>query len=78
MVGCSVAFYDGKKMKIVEGEVEGVIAERLMGKSPFGFDPIFVPKGFKKSYAQMTEDEKGKISHRGKAWEKMRKYLEGI
>lgn len=49
VVGCSVAFYDGKKMKIAEGEVEGMITERLMGKNGFGFDPIFMPKGSKKN-----------------------------
>ncbi len=75
---CSAAFYDGKRMKLVTGEVEGRISERVLGKSGFGWDPIFIPKGFKKSFAQLTEAEKNKISHRRKAWERMRKYLESI
>ena len=74
-VTCSVAFYDGKKIKIVNVEEEGIITDKPMGKAGFGFDSIFIPKGQKKTYAQMTSEEKDKISHRKLALEKMRKYL---
>ena len=56
-----------KRMKFFEGRVEGHIIENRRGENGFGFDPIFVPQGFKKTFAEMTAEEKAKISHRGKA-----------
>lgn len=68
---------DGQKEKIMifESSVKGRMVEPL-GESDFGFDPIFLPDGHDKTYAQMTEDEKNSISHRRLALEKLRQYLE--
>lgn len=71
----AIAYYDGKRMKIVSARVLGTVPEKPRGKFGFGWDPIFVPKGFKKTYSQMTTQEKSKISMRKLALEKLRKYL---
>ena len=53
--------------KVAEGKVEGDIAESPRGTGGFGYDPLFIPHGLKKTYAEMTMDEKNKISHRAMA-----------
>jgi XTP/dITP diphosphohydrolase len=49
------------------GRVEGMITETASGGSGFGYDPIFVPEGYEKSFAQMSLSDKNKISHRSRA-----------
>jgi len=61
-----IAYWDGE-LHIFEGRVDGVITEEPRGTGGFGFDPIFRPSGFDKTFAEMTTDEKNKISHRGRA-----------
>ena len=65
---------DGKEY-FFEGRVNGTIATEIMGDNGFGYDPIFIPDGFSKSFAQMTAEEKNAISHRGKAVEKLNDFL---
>ena len=59
-----------KGIRVFEGVVEGEIAEEGRGNKGFGFDPIFIPKGYNKTFAEMGVEEKSKISHRGKAFRK--------
>jgi len=61
--------------KQFEGIVEGEILREKHGNSGFGYDPIFQPAGFNLSFAEMSLDEKNKISHRGRAVEKLVHYL---
>ncbi len=61
--------------KQFEGIVEGKILEEKRGNSGFGYDPIFQPAGFDQTFAEMKLDDKNKISHRGRAVEKLVKYL---
>lgn len=61
-----------------EGRVNGTIATEIMGNNGFGYDPIFIPDGFSKSFAQMTPEEKNAISHRGKAIEKLNDFLTNL
>ena len=61
-----------------DGIVKGEITEEKRGDSGFGYDPIFIPEGFSKSFAQMTNDEKNCISHRFRATEKLNDYLKRI
>jgi len=68
----------GRDIRIVEGVMEGEIALKAKGKNGFGYDPIFIPQGFTKTNAQLTIEEKNKISHRGKALKKTRKILKEI
>tara|TARA_B100001939_G_scaffold318477_1_gene305920 strand:- start:274 stop:861 length:588 start_codon:yes stop_codon:yes gene_type:complete len=58
-----------------EGKVYGSISSKRMGKQGFGYDPIFIPNGFNKTFSQMSMDEKNKISHRAIAVEKLSKFL---
>ena len=69
-----LAHPDGK-FKSFEGRVDGNIATQKMGTSGFGYDPIFIPTGFNISFAEFTEEEKNKISHRGRALQKFINYL---
>ena len=56
--------------QVVEGRVEGGIAEVPKGLNGFGYDPLFVPHGSTKTYAEMTIEEKNKVSHRAAAMAK--------
>jgi len=60
---------DGKA-KTVDGRCEGVIAREERGRQGFGYDPLFVPDGFSKTFAEMDADSKNAISHRGRALKK--------
>ena len=71
----AIAYFDGKLLKIFKGTVEGTIAEAPKGQSGFGFDVVFIPKGYNKTYAQMSQEEKNEISHRSIALKKLKKYL---
>jgi XTP/dITP diphosphohydrolase len=64
-----------KKIKQFEGIVKGKILTHRQGTGGFGYDPIFQPTGQDVSFAQMTGAQKNLISHRGKAMEKLVKYL---
>lgn len=61
--------------KQFEGIVEGEIIRKKKGDSGFGYDPIFRPKGFNTTFAEMDLIEKNKISHRGRAVQKLVEYL---
>ena len=64
---CVMAIYDYKndKLKICEGLSYGKILKELKGEGGFGYDPIFYDEKFKMTYAEMTQAQKNKISHRG-------------
>ncbi len=66
---------DGKEYTF-EGIARGTIAHQKMGDKGFGYDPIFIPEGYTTSFAQMSAEEKNKISHRGKAVRKLVEFLE--
>jgi len=63
------------KEDLFEGVVNGEILFSKKGGSGFGYDPIFQPDGFEKSFAEMGMDEKNKISHRGRAVQKLVNFL---
>lgn len=65
---------DGKE-QYFEGRCEGCILTERYGKGGFGYDPIFMPNGYGESFAELSMEEKNKISHRGKATAKLIKYL---
>ena len=58
----------GEREQIFEGRCEGVLAREPAGGAGFGYDPLFIPAGYDRTYAQLTETEKSQISHRGRAW----------
>ena len=63
---------------LFEGKVEGYISKDKQGNEGFGYDPIFIPENDKRSFAQMSMQEKGDISHRGRAVRKLVAYLNTI
>lgn len=60
---------------LFEGVCEGHIMEQQLGKGGFGYDPVFIPAGANKSFAEMTMDEKNQYSHRQKAVTKLALFL---
>ena len=58
-----------------QGVVSGKISSEPRGKYGFHYDPIFIPEGSKKTFGEMTVEEKNKISHRARAIEKLKKFL---
>lgn len=60
----------GKVIKVVSGRVDGKIAEQSSGVSGFGYDPVFIPRNFEKTFALMSSKEKDRISHRAVALNK--------
>ena len=65
---CVIAIYqNGRRVQTVRGECPGKIAFEERGKSGFGYDPVFIPQGNSKTFAQMGPSAKARVSHRGKA-----------
>ena len=67
-----------KEVFYFEGICKGTIAETMHGAEGFGYDPIFIPEGSSKSFAEMTMEEKNKFSHRQKAVTKLFTFLHSI
>ena len=68
---CVLALADPNgKTQFFEGRVNGKIARQKSGKGGFGYDPIFIPEGYDKSFAELGAEEKNRISHRGQALQK--------
>ena len=66
---------DGREY-LFEGRVDGRFAESEVGCGGFGYDPLFVPEGFDKTFAEMGADEKNAISHRGRAVRRLVEFLQ--
>ena len=77
---CVVALADSKYSvaNVESGICEGLIIDKPRGGNGFGYDPIFVPKGFDKTFAELPEDIKNVISHRARALHSMRTFLERV
>lgn len=65
---------DGREY-LFEGKIYGSITDEKRGNNGFGYDPIFVPDGYSKTFAEMTKEEKAAISHRGIALKKLIEFL---
>ena len=63
---------------LFEGIVEGRIIDRETGHEGFGFDPLFIPDGYDRTFAQMTTGEKNEVSHRARAVRKLAAYLHSV
>ena len=70
-----LAFIAEGTEETVEGICKGTITEEPLGKNGFGYDPVFLPVGALRTFAEMDPDEKNRISHRGKALELIRPLL---
>lgn len=70
-----IALIIDNKEYLFEGIAEGEITKELHGEKGFGYDPVFKPKGYQKTFAQMSMEEKNRISHRGIAFNKLKAFL---
>lgn len=75
IVKSAIGYHDGSKIHVFIGEVRGKIASEERGAQGWGFDPIIIPNGQTQTYAQMGLLGKNKLSHRKKALDKLRKFL---
>ena len=73
-----IAYTDGSDTKLFMGRIDGMISLREKGEKGFGFDPIFIPEGEKRTFAVMSLQEKNLYSHRGKAFKQFIIYLEKV
>ena len=72
---CSVAIaYQKKLVGVTEGKCEGTIALSPRGNGGFGYDPIFIPKGYQQTFGELGQEVKQKISHRAEAIGKIKGY----
>lgn len=65
----------GEQQHFFEGICEGQITREMQGNEGFGYDPVFKPNESERTFAQMSMEEKGRISHRGQATEKLISFL---
>jgi XTP/dITP diphosphohydrolase len=74
-VCCLAMAYPDGRTKTFFGYSRGRIGTEPRGKKGFGYDPVFLPEGFDRTFAEMTAEEKDTLSHRGKAIEKLAEFL---
>ncbi len=77
-VCCAALAGPGIAPFVAKGVVEGHISVEPFGKNGFGYDPIFVPEGFEETYAEMSADQKNKMSHRARAFDLMKVHLASL
>jgi XTP/dITP diphosphohydrolase len=73
-----ITLHINEKILYFEGIVNGRILQSPIGKNGFGYDPLFVPDGFNETFAQLSSESKNKISHRGRAVQKLVSFLEQL
>ena len=74
----AIALTLNNEKHLFEGEINGYISDVKQGNEGFGYDPIFIPENDIRSFAQMSMQEKGAISHRGRAVKKLVAYLKNL
>ncbi len=75
---CCVAYWDGEAGHVFNGECRGEVLVEPRGEQRFGWDAWFKPLGSGKTFAEMTDEEKDAISHRGDAYRKLAQYLDSL
>ncbi len=73
-----IALILGSEKYFFEGVAEGKIIDEKRGKGGFGYDPVFIPDGYKQTFAEMSFEQKNRISHRAKAINKLIDFLTDI
>ncbi len=73
---CVIAIaYPNGRVKTVKGVCKGKIILEMKGNKGFGYDPVFVPQGYKKTFSEMSSRTKNRLSHRGKALRKFKQLV---
>ncbi|MEY2487586.1 MAG: XTP/dITP diphosphohydrolase [Verrucomicrobiota bacterium] len=73
---CQVALaHRGKLLQTFSGVVEGIIVDPPRGEKGFGYDPIFMPNGFERTFAELLDTEKNRISHRANAIKAVKEFF---
>lgn len=72
---CCIALADRSGIKTFIGYVEGRIGKEPRGEKGFGYDPVFYPEGHDRTFAEMSDEEKSSMSHRGRALRELQGYL---
>lgn len=75
---CVIALIIKKQELFFEGIIKGKIIKEKRGKDGFGYDPVFMPDGYNKTFAEMLLEEKNKISHRAIAVNKLADFLKNL
>jgi XTP/dITP diphosphohydrolase len=74
----AIVFVQGDKEHVFEGKVDGEIHHEMIGAMGFGYDPLFVPEGWTKTFAQVDKETKNTVSHRGRAFGKFMDFLQNV
>jgi non-canonical purine NTP pyrophosphatase (RdgB/HAM1 family) len=75
---CIFGYFDGKNMKFFEGKIGGAVAARPAGNNGFGWDKIFIPKGYKVTRAELSEEEYRKVYLKIRPLARVKKFLEQL
>ena len=76
---CSLSFkYPKKKLINVTGKIKGSIAKSIRGKKGFGYDPIFIPNKYKKTFGQFSKLKKMRMDHRYQAFKKLKRKIKTL
>lgn len=71
----AIGYHDGEKVTVLIGEVKGTLTSEERGEDGWGFDPIFIPEGYDKTFAELGTEEKNKLSHRYRGLMKLKNYV---
>ena len=76
---CSLSFkYPKKKLINVTGKIKGSIARSIRGKKGFGYDPIFIPNKYEKTFGQFSKLKKMRMDHRYQAFKKLKRKIKTL
>ncbi|WP_026152870.1 XTP/dITP diphosphatase [Methanocaldococcus villosus] len=72
---CVIGYCDENGVKLFSGIIRGKVSEEIRGEHGFAYDSIFIPEGESRTFAEMSREEKSRISHRKLAFDKLREFL---
>lgn len=75
---CVFGYYEGKEVKLFEGQLQGTIADQPSGDNGFGWDKIFIPNGYKVTRASLNEEDDRKTYLQIKPFEQLKSFLESV
>lgn len=73
-----IAYFDGKEAKVFRGETKGEIAEKPRGVNGFGWDPIFIPEGYSRTFAELSSEEKTGKFMRKEAIKNLKEFIDKL